>query len=326
MRWREAATPLSPEDVARFVAAQLTDAGRPRDTIEPEAVVDMVRQSSRSAAEINALAGAAVFLADLEGAPRVGRRHVQSALAIRDEQGIVVATAQPRPAKAREVRGSNARAAVAIAGLLIVLTSGLAAKWLLHEPVTAELNPMSASAPIQIAATKPQPAILPAAPAPAAVPAPALAKPTGPTVLANRAAAQGLADRSLATASAPPLATRPPPKSLGPDAQPIQQASAAPPPKADPVLASISVRETARQERPSDSLGFFEGPVDNETMNRSGRLALAITKEPEFGHDPRIVPRRGGAVGIRRTGRQHHAGRTDFSVRRADDGQEPVLL
>ncbi len=252
------AAPLSPNEVARFVAARFAASGRPRDTMQPEAIVDLIGRSGSSLHEISALAGAAVFLADLEGAPHVGCRHVQTALSIRDENGIAVAAAQPRPerTRVREARMSNARLAVALAALLIVLTSSLAAKWLAVEPAPAGLTELPAGPSMQVATTTlPQPATLPAPVQPSSpAPAPALAKSLpAPTVLANAAGQPSLADRPLVTAASVP-----------------------------PPLMSSRI-DAVRQEEPSDSLGFFEGPVDNQTMNRSGRLALAITKDPVSG-------------------------------------------
>jgi len=85
--------PLSAEAVARFVAARLAAAGRPRDMLEPDAVLALARHSAGLLRLVNVLGGAAVFLAELEQAPRVGRRHVEEAAAMRG--GVDEVTASP---------------------------------------------------------------------------------------------------------------------------------------------------------------------------------------------------------------------------------------
>jgi len=76
--------PLPPDEVARFVAVRLAEAGRPRDLLEPDAVLALARLSGGVPRQLNALAGAAVFLAGLDGAATVSRRHVEEAAAMRD--------------------------------------------------------------------------------------------------------------------------------------------------------------------------------------------------------------------------------------------------
>ena len=283
-----AANPLSPEQVARFVAARFTEAGRPLDTIEPEAIADMIQHSGRSPVEINALAGAAVFLADLEGAPRVSRQHVQHALAIRDERGIAVAAAQ-LPSELARSHGSlfsGWRLAVAMAGLLIVLSSSLAAKWLVLQPGDAAFDGVRARDALQVAGNvPPAPAMLPTPPAPVLVPKPAAAKSVpAPTVLAERVGPEQLAERPAPVRATAPVTASPQLlTALRADSPAVQQAAAVPAPRPAAMLASISTHDAPGLEQPSNSLGFFEGPVDNQTMNRSGRLALAITKEPASG-------------------------------------------
>lgn len=76
--------PLSPDEVARFVAARLAAAGQRRDLLEPDAVLALARLSGGVPRLINALAGSAVFLAGLDGTARVSPRHVEEAAAMRD--------------------------------------------------------------------------------------------------------------------------------------------------------------------------------------------------------------------------------------------------
>jgi len=87
--------PLSPEEVARFVAARLSAAGRSRDMLEPDAVLALARHSSGLLRLVNVLAGAAVFLAELEAAPVSSQRHVVEAAAMRG--GVDEAAASPAP-------------------------------------------------------------------------------------------------------------------------------------------------------------------------------------------------------------------------------------
>jgi hypothetical protein len=75
--------PLSPEEVARFVAARLATAGRRRDMLEPEAVLALAQHSAGLPRLVNVLGSAAMFLANLERAPRVCQRHVDEAASLR---------------------------------------------------------------------------------------------------------------------------------------------------------------------------------------------------------------------------------------------------
>ncbi len=88
--------PLSPVEVARFVAARLAAAGQPRDMLEPDAVLALARNSGGLLRLVNVLGSAAVFLAELEDAPRVARRHVDGAVSMRD--GVDENAALPLPA------------------------------------------------------------------------------------------------------------------------------------------------------------------------------------------------------------------------------------
>lgn len=78
---------LRPQDVARYVAARLDAVGRPRNLIEPEAVLALAQHSNGLLRLVNTLGGAAVFLAGLDGAEHVGRCHVDEAASMRDDFG-----------------------------------------------------------------------------------------------------------------------------------------------------------------------------------------------------------------------------------------------
>ncbi len=77
-------SPLSADDIARFVAIRLAAAGQRRDLMQPGAVLALARLSGGAARQLNALAGAALFLASLDGAVEVSQHHVEEAAALRD--------------------------------------------------------------------------------------------------------------------------------------------------------------------------------------------------------------------------------------------------
>ena len=100
--------PLPPDEVARFVAVRLAEAGRRRDLLEPDAVLALARLSGGVPRQLNALAGAAVFLAGLDGAATVSRRHVEEAAAMRDGDAdvapsVLPAEPEPGPSLGRDV-------------------------------------------------------------------------------------------------------------------------------------------------------------------------------------------------------------------------------
>lgn len=78
---------LQPQDVARYVAARLNAVGRPRNLVEPEAVLALAGHSGGLLRLVNTLGGAAVFLAGLDGSEYVSRRHVDEAASMRDDFG-----------------------------------------------------------------------------------------------------------------------------------------------------------------------------------------------------------------------------------------------
>ena len=78
---------LRPQDVARYVAARLDAVGRPRNLIEPEAVLALAQHSGGLLRLVNTLGGAAVFLAGLDGSEFVSRQHMDEAASMRDDFG-----------------------------------------------------------------------------------------------------------------------------------------------------------------------------------------------------------------------------------------------
>ena len=74
---------LAPEDVAQYVASNIAASGQEPDLLEPGAVQALADRSGGLLRLVNALGGAAVFLAALEGAGHVTTRHVEEADSLR---------------------------------------------------------------------------------------------------------------------------------------------------------------------------------------------------------------------------------------------------
>ncbi len=100
--------PLSPDDIARFVAMRLAAAGQRRDLVQPGAVLALARLSGGAARQINALAGAALFLAGLDNAGEVSQHHVEEAAALRD--GDAPPSSPPPAAQRAPVQASASEA------------------------------------------------------------------------------------------------------------------------------------------------------------------------------------------------------------------------
>ena len=285
---------LQPEDVARYVAARLDAVGRPRDLIEPEAVLALARHSDGLLRLVNTLGGAAVFLATLDGSVQVGPRHVEEAASMRDDFGEDV---PPAP---------DARPVTPIPATPVPVAPPLA------EPELAEPVP-----------------VLPA-PAPAD-PAPPPPMPNYRAEMVRRRAALGtmvaasgvlfalpwLTRRKLAAppfpgqatgGEAPPADTGNPPLAVadsgaarlaasdasaaqvGPSSLEVlpPQAAAPPLPHAEPVRrADKAPSAPAAGERrvtvASDAPVLFQGPIYNETMGQGGHVALVIRKQAPGG-------------------------------------------
>jgi len=184
--------PLSPEDVARFVAARLSATGQRRDLLEPAAVLALARHSGGLVRLVVMLAGSAVFLAEHEGAARVGKRHVNEAAALRDvgddAEPDLAERAERAEQQARPGR-SMLRLALGLAAALLLLLG-----WVLmeHGPVAPPTR-LVAQAPTSIS-TPPRSPIgePPAVPVPQAVaPAPAAPDPVVPAPVETSLAFRG---------------------------------------------------------------------------------------------------------------------------------------
>ncbi len=142
--------PLAPEDVARFVAARLAAAGRPRDLLEAEAVLALARHSGGLPRLVNTIGGSALFLAGWDGSPRVKVRHVEEAAAMRNDPGDGALPPRAAPFFASRAAPSTAamlpnysaalmRRRVALGGMTAVAGVLFALPWLTHRRVSGPL-------------------------------------------------------------------------------------------------------------------------------------------------------------------------------------------
>lgn len=248
--------PLPPEEVARFVAARLSAAGRPGDLLEPDAVLALAQRSGGLLRLVNLLAGTAVFLAELEHAPCVLRRHVDEAASLRNgayedaAPAISVAPAAPvevtplraeaRPVPPVPVPGRRPRRVLlgaAAAGLCLALAGAWA--------VSGRPNVPAPSAPTNSAGHE------------AETPRAAAIDPPPEARLEKRA---GNVERPGEETLPPRQETEPPPRPTEPAAGPRPGAATNPRP------------------RPSapDLSAAFRGAVYNETLQQGGRMFLGI--------------------------------------------------
>lgn len=237
--------PLTTEEVARFVASRLAAAGRRRDLFEPDAILALARRSAGVLRQVNLIAGGAVSLAEVEGVPRVLRRHVDEAatggLGDAEAPAALPAPAEPAlpsvPASAlgAAAPGRRRMLLLAAAGLGVVLTGGLAYSQLGGTaPATQPPSPAPPTAPT---AGAPAQALMAAAPA---------------------ETEQELRDRRVLQAlEAEPPGTSPAPRRN--DAAPRQQAPA-----------------------PGTAMSF-RGVVDNETIQQSGQMSLVVSPRDPSG-------------------------------------------
>lgn len=80
--------PLSPPEVARFVAARLQASGQPRAKFEPDAVLALAQHSGGLLRPVLMLAGGAAFAAGFEGSATITRRHVDEAAEMHAEAAL----------------------------------------------------------------------------------------------------------------------------------------------------------------------------------------------------------------------------------------------
>ena len=236
--------PLSVEEVARFAAMRLREAGRHASWAEPDALLALASHSGGVFRDVIVLAGAAAFLADLEHAPRLGAQHVEHAASIAREGGARLLRShgpERRPARARSWLRRTARVGAACAGLAFVLGAGWSARWVGSKAEFAQLEEQRSATFAQAAPPAPSPAIVQAQAEP-----PAAREPATDDDLDDEV------DAEVSVPAVPAPARRP--------SGAIQQVVVAP-----------------------ASLGSFRGPVNNETLQLTGKLALDLTRDPATG-------------------------------------------
>ena len=257
--------PLSPEEVARFVAARLSAAGRPRDMLEPDAVLALARHSAGLLRLVNVLGGAAVFLAELEQAPRVCRRHVDEAASMRegaDETEEVPTPPAPEPTVAAAPPAEAPIAAhvpllawrrrAALGAAAVALGLVLVGGWSLSGWRAAQApGPRTGDR----GGTGGNPSRHVSGPSPSAQPDDTDHVLKGP--------------RDAAGSPAPQEG----------QALPRQAAEASPPPSAGTVLRPRSAISRA----PSGAPVSFRGPVYNETIQQGGQMSLVIRRQGPSG-------------------------------------------
>jgi energy-coupling factor transporter ATP-binding protein EcfA2 len=254
--------PLAPEEVARFVAARLAAAGRPRNLLEPDAVLTLAWHSAGLPRLVNVLGGAAVFLADLEDAPRVGKRHVDEAAIREGEDAADPAPSSPEPPAAGIV--PRAEPSVASRALPRARCWGRAAS----AAVAVSLGLLLAGGWVVSGW-----------------------RPARPPEAARVPGGSGVADESPhGEIDGEPLRARP--DSIGHDAgeHPRDVVGTIPAPAEGPpprraVQARLPLDDAgaASQQWPAtDSapviVATFRGPVFNETLNRGGQMSLVVTR------------------------------------------------
>lgn len=266
--------PLPPEEVARFVATRLSSARRPRNTVEPDAVLALAQHSAGLPRLVNVLAQAAVLLAELEQAPRVGRRHVEEAIAMRGGADVVATapalpSSEPTAQHETGAASSNAPqvsrrrrtsvAAAAGAGLCLLLGG-----WILLGNEGADVAPTDDR---RAAAESP------------------------PIDVGNRPQDAHLGDRSHA-AETPrndvnvPAVGEHRPVTQDTPVPPATPVSPDPPKPLDTTTASVPPDlGNAPRHRPAilDGPVAFRGPAYNETIQQGGQMSLVIRRQGASG-------------------------------------------
>jgi len=238
------------------------------------------------------LAGAAVFLADLECAPRLTVRHVEHACLIGRPGGVrLLRSAAPGrdfnlAARRGRLLNSDAlrrylRVGVAAAGLGLVMLTGLSARWVGQQAELAQLDPQSLAFP--------EPDYAPA-------PAERLAEIAPPSLLApstGDAAPGGRSHSGVSADGRDGTADDAPGGALGEAfeanvsvarAGPEERRSAGDPQAfGDPgVTRALGAASRALAVSPA-SLGSFAGPVSNETLRLTGKLSLDVSRDGPSG-------------------------------------------
>ncbi len=290
--------PLAPEEVARYVASRLAAAGQPRGLLEPEAVLALARHSGGLLRLVNTIGGAAVFLAKLDGAPRVGPKHVEEAASMRNDPGKEVALPAPAPPlpvalpepvaalpnySAAMLRRRVALSTMAAASGLLFAMPWLTWRRLGAQPLDAQDSAGGQAVQVaQAGAGAPLPAAPDdASPAPADVssapsiqsgqPRPEVPQAEVPQMGAQQMEAQQTGMQQTGTQQMQPASRAAPSPS---HAEPARRADPASP---------AAVAEGNRAVAASDAPVRFQGPIFNETMGQGGHVTLVIRKQAPAG-------------------------------------------
>ena len=262
---------LSPEDVARFIVARFSASGRYADSVEPGAALALALQTGGRLREVNMLAGMAVFLADLECAPRILLRHVEDAVALRNGGAPAVAVLDPAfsnravqsaPQQARAVLGA------AVAGVFLVFVSG----WAAYRVVAPLAQARVAESDVPIVMTQTAQSV-----------GDDLANAALPIPSAEPGAESGLREASAEDTQARSATRGAEVGTSGPLDQPESARSDA---ISEPVKEPPNLPQRSEDLGPPAQFsvaGSFRGPVNNETMDQSGRLALVISRADPSG-------------------------------------------
>lgn len=308
---------LQPQDVARYVAARLDAVGRPRNLVDPEAVLALAEHSGGLLRLVNTLGGAAVFLAGLDGSEHVSRRHVDEAASMRDDFGnddfdqnlvppfqagpahVALPPARPVPIAFRPI-APLPDDALPVAPLPVSPVVADPVSTAMEAPAPAPLAPppnfraerIRRRAALGTMATAS--AVLFALPwltrrrPEAPSPGQAAGGPASPADPGNPPLV--VADSGAAGPAAPeaPNAQAPTAKAEAPRVEASAAPAAAPPsPHAEPVhradKAPSAPPAELRVTMPPDAPVRFQGPIYNETMGQSGHVALVIHKQAPDG-------------------------------------------
>jgi len=303
--------PLAPAEVARYVATRLEAAGQPRGLLEPEAVLALARHSGGLLRLVNTIGGAAVFLSKLDGAPRVGLKHVEEAASMRDdhsEGAALPAPALPPPpppppaippepvAPLPDYSAAILRRRVALSTMMAASGLLFAMPWLTQgrpgaQPSDAQdgtgsqavqVAQVDAAAPVQAA---PDDAVA----VPAAVPGVSGIQSEQPSLEMQQTGVQqtgvqqtgvqqaGTQQAGVQRTEAQQMRTHPTARVAAPAAlraEPMRRADTAPP---------AATAEGNHVVAASDAPVRFQGPIFNETMGQSGQVTLVIRKQAPTG-------------------------------------------
>jgi len=286
--------PLAPDEVARYVASRLAAAGQPRGLLEPEAVLALARHSGGLLRLVNTIGGAAVFLAKLDGASRVGPKHVEEAASMRNDPGKEAALPAPAPplpvalpepvAALPNYSAAMLRRRVALSTMAAASGLLFAMPWLTRGRLGAQsldAQDSAGSQAVQVAqagAGAPLP-VAPddASPAPADVSSAPGIQPGQPRPEVPQMGAQQMEAQQTGTQQTGTQQMQPASRVAAPSPSRAEPAR-----RTDPASPAV-VAEGNRAVAASDAPVRFQGPIFNETMGQGGHVTLVIRKQVPTG-------------------------------------------